>query len=303
MLNADLKVLSGRHQGKVISLTTRKFLVGRGEDCHLRPNNDLVSRHHCVFNLDDYSVRLRDLGSTNGTHVNNERIQGQVEIKTGDQIRIGKLELEVTVRDGVPVQAAVAESNESPETSEVVPVDDHGYGEFSQQPGTETIHDTGMIAEADTTFIPSGPAPPMQYGQGAYPPGYGYPPQGYPPQGMPPGYGYPYPPMQQPGYPQYQMMPPGGYPQYPGMPYPQQMPQMGYPPQQQAPPVQEEEPVSPAKAQKEAQFILPDPEETGVKEAPKKEGGGGGANKSREENPSQMAGDIIQQYMRRRPNT
>src|SRR4029079_13238719 len=84
MLQVDLKVLEGRQQGKLIPLIVRQFLIGREQDCHLRPNSDLVSRHHCVFTIDDFTARLRDLGSTNGTYVNGERIQGQVVLKPGD---------------------------------------------------------------------------------------------------------------------------------------------------------------------------------------------------------------------------
>ena len=63
MLQSVLKVVGGKHEGKTIPLM-KKFIVGREEDCHLRPNSDLVSRHHCVFTMDDYTLRLRDLGST-----------------------------------------------------------------------------------------------------------------------------------------------------------------------------------------------------------------------------------------------
>src|SRR6185436_9233316 len=98
MLQAELKILGGKHQGKSIPLSTKKFLVGREQDCHLRPNSDLVSRHHCVFSIDDYAVRLRDLGSTNGTRVNGKPLHGEVILKAGDQIGIGKLELELVIR-------------------------------------------------------------------------------------------------------------------------------------------------------------------------------------------------------------
>ena len=70
MLQANFKVVGGRHHGKMIPLATKKFLIGREQDCHLRPNSELMSRHHCVFAVDDFSVRVRDLGSTNGTFVN-----------------------------------------------------------------------------------------------------------------------------------------------------------------------------------------------------------------------------------------
>ena len=109
MLRAELKVLEGKHQGKAISLNVKQFLVGREPDCHLRPNSEMVSRHHCVFLVDDYTVRVRDLGSTNGTYVNGERIQGQVVLKAGDKVEIGKLSFELVVKQAaaVPVEVAV----------------------------------------------------------------------------------------------------------------------------------------------------------------------------------------------------
>src|SRR5438270_303436 len=112
MLQVELKVLEGRQQGKTIPLHVRQFLIGREQDCHLRPNSDLVSRHHCVFTLDDFALRLRDLGSTNGTFVNGQRIQGQVVLKPGDHVSVGKLSFEIVVKEparvGTPVAAKVA---------------------------------------------------------------------------------------------------------------------------------------------------------------------------------------------------
>src|SRR5262245_42813153 len=105
MLQAELKVLGGKYQGKAIPLNVKKFLVGREQDCHLRPNSDMVSRHHCVFVVDDYGVRLRDLGSTNGTRVNGELIRTEAVLCDGDQITIGKLDLQFCLRLDAPVAA------------------------------------------------------------------------------------------------------------------------------------------------------------------------------------------------------
>ena len=91
-------------------LNRNKFLIGREEDCQLRPNSDLVSRHHCVFSTDDFTVRIRDLGSTNGTFVNNHRITGQVVLKQGDQIRIGKLAFEIQIRPDASTQVNQVQS-------------------------------------------------------------------------------------------------------------------------------------------------------------------------------------------------
>ena len=89
MLQAYLKVIGGKQDGKLISLAVRRFLVGREQDCQLRPNNDQVSRHHCVFANDDYTIRLRDLGSTNGTFVNGERVSSQ-RLEDGDRVTFGR---------------------------------------------------------------------------------------------------------------------------------------------------------------------------------------------------------------------
>ena len=117
MLEVELKVLEGRQQGKTIPLHVRQFLIGREQDCHLRPNSDLVSRHHCVFTLDDFSLRLRDLGSTNGTLVNGERIQGQVVLKAGDHVSVGKLSFEIVIKESARVATPVAAKAAGPSSS------------------------------------------------------------------------------------------------------------------------------------------------------------------------------------------
>lgn len=105
-LQVALKVIEGKQSGTLIPLNRQKFLIGREEDCQLRPNSDLVSRHHCVIAVDDFTVRIRDLGSTNGTFVNNQRITTQVVLKQGDLIRIGKLAFEVQIKAAAPAKPA-----------------------------------------------------------------------------------------------------------------------------------------------------------------------------------------------------
>ena len=97
MLHALLRVLTGRQTGALIPLPLGKFLIGREEDCQLRPNSELISRHHCVFTNDNFTLRLRDLGSTNGTFVNGERLRGGAMLNSGDRVSVGKIEFEVLV--------------------------------------------------------------------------------------------------------------------------------------------------------------------------------------------------------------
>ncbi|MFM8584271.1 MAG: FHA domain-containing protein, partial [Planctomycetaceae bacterium] len=222
MLRVELKVLEGSQAGKVIPLNVRQFLIGREQDCHLRPNSELVSRHHCVFAIDDFSVRLRDLGSTNGTFLNGERLKGQAVLKAGDKVVVGKLAFEVSIQLS-PATAPVAEP-EAPDNTAVV--DEAAQNAATIEFGAITqAEDTAMFPQSETAVPPPVSLPPGFNPQLAYPPmpygmppaGYGmpgYPPQAYPPVGYPPQYA-PVPGMgYMPGYPMPQMMP--GY-SMPGM--------------------------------------------------------------------------------------
>ncbi len=312
MLQAELKILGGKHQGKMIPLNTKKFLVGREQDCHLRPNSDLVSRHHCVFSIDDYAIRLRDLGSTNGTRVNGTNLRGEVILKSGDRVSIGKLDLEVVIRQtqSKPTAAPSSAVDAAPELPAETPADElpvlaadetetsYELTSYSETPPAEEI---APAVPSDTAIIAA--AAQQQYlQQQPMAPGY---PQGYPgyPGMVPPGYPMPgaYMPQQYPQYPPGYPQPPGYMPQmgYP-MGYPQMMPmQPGYPGMAAAVPVAEPEPEPAAPAALDLAVKLPNPEETGAKPiTPPQTTGAGGAKK--EEKPSNTAADIIKQYMNRR---
>jgi pSer/pThr/pTyr-binding forkhead associated (FHA) protein len=96
-MQVKLKVLSGSHAGKEIKLSSAKFFIGRGEDCHLRPQSDLISRHHCALIVENGAVIVRDLKSRNGTMVNGEKIAADVHLKAGDKLKVGPLEFEVLI--------------------------------------------------------------------------------------------------------------------------------------------------------------------------------------------------------------
>jgi hypothetical protein len=91
----ELRVLSGNCCGQCIRLDFHHFVVGAERDCDLRPASPLLSRHHCVFKKDEYSLRIRDLGSTNGTFVNGRRIFSEAILKPGDEVTIGDVMLHV----------------------------------------------------------------------------------------------------------------------------------------------------------------------------------------------------------------
>jgi pSer/pThr/pTyr-binding forkhead associated (FHA) protein len=92
-----LRVVGGKHNGREIKLVVPKFIIGRGEGAHLRPSSDLVSRHHCGISVEEGQVIVEDLGSRNGTFVNGEQLSGTHIARSGDTIRIGRLQFELVM--------------------------------------------------------------------------------------------------------------------------------------------------------------------------------------------------------------
>jgi pSer/pThr/pTyr-binding forkhead associated (FHA) protein len=88
-MDVKLIVASGKNQGKEIPLPGQQFLIGRGESCQLRPASERISRKHCAIIVAEGKVIARDLGSTNGTTVNKERITADRELKNGDRLNVG----------------------------------------------------------------------------------------------------------------------------------------------------------------------------------------------------------------------
>lgn len=82
-------------------------LVGRGAECGIKVSSAQrrVSRHHILLDIAPPRLRLRDLGSRNGTYVNGERVLGdpaEHDLADGDEIRIGDVRLRVVLSSGSP---------------------------------------------------------------------------------------------------------------------------------------------------------------------------------------------------------
>jgi predicted component of type VI protein secretion system len=92
-----LVVVKGRPEGMEIPLPMPQFLIGRDPRCNLRPSSDSVSKLHCAVIQRKEEVFVRDLKSSNGTFVNNDRIHGEVKVKDGDLIRVGPLVLAIKI--------------------------------------------------------------------------------------------------------------------------------------------------------------------------------------------------------------
>jgi pSer/pThr/pTyr-binding forkhead associated (FHA) protein len=90
-MRAQLMPLDG---GAPVELVKDLILVGRKDDCDLRLEHKSVSKMHCVIVKTDGLLFLRDLGSTNGTRVNGQRVR-RAALLPNDQLSIANYKFRV----------------------------------------------------------------------------------------------------------------------------------------------------------------------------------------------------------------
>ncbi|MBT5925706.1 MAG: FHA domain-containing protein [Verrucomicrobia bacterium] len=89
---AKLVVISEGFTGKTVELKADKVTIGRSEDNSFQIAENSVSSRHCELELKDNVVHIKDLGSTNGTFINDRKVTGGT-LKPGQVLRLGSIEL------------------------------------------------------------------------------------------------------------------------------------------------------------------------------------------------------------------
>ena len=100
---AKLVVLSAGFNGRTHELNVDKTTIGRVEDNTFQIADASVSSHHCEILLRGTDVVIHDLGSTNGSFINGEKITESV-LRPGQTLKLGQIELQL-VPDGAPIPA------------------------------------------------------------------------------------------------------------------------------------------------------------------------------------------------------
>jgi predicted component of type VI protein secretion system len=87
--------------GAAIEIDKDLTLVGRKEDCDLRLDHKSVSKLHCVIVKTDGLLLLRDLGSTNGTRVNGQRVR-RAALLPNDKLSIAQFTFRILFGADLP---------------------------------------------------------------------------------------------------------------------------------------------------------------------------------------------------------
>src|SRR5579872_2954906 len=94
-----LRFISGKYQGGEFPIVSGKeILIGRSSDLDMVLVEDMVSRKHARIQTQADQIWIEDLGSTNGTFVNGEKIK-RARLKEGDRVLIGTSILKVIAGD------------------------------------------------------------------------------------------------------------------------------------------------------------------------------------------------------------
>jgi pSer/pThr/pTyr-binding forkhead associated (FHA) protein len=94
-----LRFISGKYQGGEFPIVQDKqIVVGRSSDLDMVLVEDMVSRKHARITMQDAEIWIEDLGSTNGTFVNGEKIK-RARLKEGDRVLIGTSILKLIAAD------------------------------------------------------------------------------------------------------------------------------------------------------------------------------------------------------------
>jgi pSer/pThr/pTyr-binding forkhead associated (FHA) protein len=132
-MHVRLKILQGSNKDREVKIPAPKCLIGRGDDCYLKPQSDAISRHHCAIITSENEVVVRDLNSRNGTFVNDERVGEEAVLLSGDILRVGPLQFELLIEQSpaktkrpkvVDIKEAVARTAEGGSVNSTSDLDD-----------------------------------------------------------------------------------------------------------------------------------------------------------------------------------
>lgn len=121
-MEVNLVLFKKNGSRKTFALPSSVTVIGRRSSCDLHIPLTAVSRKHCQLNRDGGALKIRDLGSRNGTYLNGKRID-EAAIQAGDYIKVGPLTFAFQI-DGQPENVSVPKPTGQKSLQEGISIDD-----------------------------------------------------------------------------------------------------------------------------------------------------------------------------------
>jgi diguanylate cyclase (GGDEF)-like protein len=87
---AALVVIYGTDLGKKHDLNRLETVIGRSSKADIQVDQESISRNHAALTNKGGQISIRDMGSTNGTYVNDELVTSDFQLRNGDLVKIGR---------------------------------------------------------------------------------------------------------------------------------------------------------------------------------------------------------------------
>ncbi len=103
-----LEIVAGESAGRQIPIS-KSVELGRDPSLEAHLDDEQISRHHARVSASAGGVVIADLGSTNGTYVNDQPVEGAQRIAPGDHIRLGLTVMQLRSNEQLTVQGSAVE--------------------------------------------------------------------------------------------------------------------------------------------------------------------------------------------------
>ncbi len=151
----QLVLRGGSIDGKIVTIHSDRFVIGRSHECDLKVNSGALSRRHAVIETHNRIVTIQDLDSTNGTYLNGRKISDTMGLHDTDILHLGPLDAQVRIivhksnapsSSTVSLAAADTHSDEESSSSQNVDVDLSALFNEDSSENAERFHQSLSVA-------------------------------------------------------------------------------------------------------------------------------------------------------------
>ncbi len=140
-MDVTLVLLKENGTRRAFPLPGSVTVIGRRSDCDLYIPVSSVSKRHCQLNRDKGVLKIRDLGSRNGTYLNGKRVE-EVLVQAGDRLKVGPLTFVFQI-DGQPEKIDISKAVGQKSPQKARPADRSPDDDFAAFPELDDLDTSG----------------------------------------------------------------------------------------------------------------------------------------------------------------